>query len=69
MRSHQFASKTQRIQVGNRQFVGVVIIIPIVIDMHGNRFEIFTLVSEIHENIDLVFGKKNIFELESIINS
>ena len=43
-------------------------IIPIVIYIHGYRFEIFTLVSEIHENVDLVFGIKNIFELEGIIN-
>ena len=47
----------------------VLFLIPIVIDIHGDRFKIFTLVSEIHENIDLVFGIKNIFELESIINS
>ena len=37
------ASKTQRIQVGNGQFVSVLFIIPIVIDIHGHRFEIFTL--------------------------
>ena len=37
--------------------------------MHGHRFEIYTLVSEIHENVDLVFGIKNVFELESVINS
>ena len=36
---------------------------------HGHRFEIITLVSEIHENTDLVFGINNIFELEGIINS
>ena len=36
--------------------------------IHGHRFEIFTLVLEIHENIDLVLGIKNIFELEGIIN-
>ena len=59
----------QRIQVGNGQFVSVLFIIPIVIDIHGHRFEIFTLMSEIHENVDLVFGMKNIFELEGIINS
>ena len=41
----------------------------IVMDIHGDRFEIFTLVSEIHENVDLVLGIKNIFELEGIINS
>ena len=38
-------------------------------DIHGHRFEIFTLVSEIHENVDLVLGINNIFELEGIINS
>ena len=65
----KFASKTQRIQVGTGQYVSMLFIIPIVIDMHGHKFEIFTLVSEIHENVDLVLGMKNIFELEGIINS
>ena len=37
--------------------------------MHGPRFEIYTLVSEIHTNIDLVLGIKNVFELEGVINS
>ena len=41
----KFASKTQRIQVGNGQFVSVLFIIPMIIDMHGHRFEIHTLVS------------------------
>ena len=50
----KFASKTQRIQVGNVQYVSVLFIIPVVIDIHGHRFDIFTLVSEIHEDIDLV---------------
>ena len=65
----KFASKTQRIQVGNGQYVSVLFIIPLVIDIHGHRFEICTLVSEIHETVDLVLGIKNIFELEGIINS
>ena len=43
--------------------------IEIVIDMHGHMFEIFMLVSEIHENIDLALGIKNILELEGITNS
>ena len=34
-----------------------------------HRFEIFTLVSEIHENVDLVIGIKNLFELEGVIDS
>ena len=37
--------------------------------MHGHRFEIYTLVSEILENVDLVLGIKNVFKLESVINS
>ena len=34
-----------------------------------HRFEIFTLVSEIHENVDLVLRIKNLFELEGVIDS
>ena len=48
----KFASKTQRIQVGNGQCVSVLFIIPANIDVHGHRFEIYTLVSEIHENVN-----------------
>ena len=65
----EFASKTQRIQVGNGQFVSVLFIIPIVVDIYRHRIEIYMLVSEIHENVHLVLGIKNIFELEGIINS
>ena len=52
----KFTSKTQRIQVGSGQFKSVLFIIPIKIDIHRHRFEIYTLVSEIHENVDLVLG-------------
>ena len=65
----KFALKTQIIQVGNGQFVSVLFILPIIIDIHGPRFEIYILVSEKHENVDLVFGIKNIFEIEGFINS
>ena len=65
----KFASKTQRIQVGNGQFVSVLFIIPIIIDVHGHGFEIYTLISEIHENVDLVLGIENVFKLEGVINS
>ena len=57
-----FASKTQRIQVGNCQCVSVLFIMSVIVDIHGHRFEIYTLVSEIHENVDLVLGIKNVFE-------
>ena len=64
----KFALRTQRIQVGNGQFVSILFIIPIIVDINGHRFKIYTLVSEIHENVDLVLGIKNIFELEGVIN-
>ena len=63
----KFASKMQRIQVGNGQCVSVLFIIPVIIDVHGHRFEIHTLVSEIH--VDLVLDIKNVFKLEGVINS
>ena len=53
----KFASTTQRIQDGNSQCVSVFFIIPVIVDIH--RFKIYTLVSEIHENVDLVLGIKN----------
>ena len=65
----KFVSKTQRIQVGNGQYISALFIIPIIIDICGHKFKIYTLLSEIHDNIDLVLGIKNIFELEGIINS
>ena len=58
----KFASTTQEVQVGNGQCVAVLFVIPVIVDIHGYRFEIFTLVSEIHHNIDLVLCMKNMFE-------
>ena len=65
----KFASETQRIQVGNGHCVSILFIIPVIIDVHRHRFEIDTLVSEIHENVDLVLGIKNVFELDGVINT
>ena len=65
----KFASRTQRIQVGNGQCVTVLFIILVIVDIQGHRFEIYTLVSEIHENVDLGLGIKNVFKLEGIIKS
>ena len=55
-------STTTRIQVGNRQYVGVLFVIPVIMTIQKHRFEIFTLVSEIHKNVDLVMGIKNLFD-------
>ena len=47
----------------------VLFIIPVIIDVHRHRFEIYILVLKIHENVDLVWGIKNVFEFEGVINS
>ena len=65
----KFASKTQRIQVGNGQYVGVLFVIPVIVEINGHRLEVFTLVSEIFDNVDMVLGIKNLFELEGVIDS
>ena len=65
----KFTSTTARIQVGNGQYVCILFIILVIMTIQNHRFEIFTLVSEIHENVDLVLGIKNLFELEEVIDS
>ena len=65
----KFTSSTKLIQVGNGQYVGVLFVIPVIITIKNHRLEIFTLVLEIHENVDLVLGIKNLFELEGVIDS
>ena len=65
----KFTSTTTRIQVESRQYIGVLFVIPIIMTIQNHRFEIFTLISEIHENVDLVIVVKNLFELEGVIDS
>ena len=65
----KFASKTQRIQVGNGQYVGVLFVIPVIVVINKHRLEVFTLVSEIFDNVDVVLGIKNLFEIEGVIDT
>ena len=64
----KFPSTTQRMQVGNVWYVSVLSVISITVDIHGHRFEIYTWVSKIHKNIDIVLGIKSLFGLEGVIN-
>ena len=65
----KFALKTQIIHVGNGQYVSVLFLILVIIEIAGHRFEIYMLVPEIHDNADLVLGIKNVFQLEGVFNS
>ena len=64
----KIASRTQRIQVDNGQYVSILFVITIIVNIGDHMFEIYTLVFKIHENVDLVLGIKNMFELEGVIN-
>ena len=65
----KFASKMQGIQEGNGQYVGFLFVIPVIVEINKHRLEVFTLVSEIFDNIDMVLGIKNLFELEDVIDT
>ena len=65
----KFASKTQRIQVGNGQYVSILFMILVIVEICGHRLEVFILVSEIFDNVDMILGIKNILELEGVIDS
>ena len=65
----KFASKTQRIQVGNGQYVGVLFVLQVIVEINKHRLEVFMLVSVIFDNVDMVLGIKNLFELECVIDS
>ena len=41
----------------------------VIVEICSHRLEVFTLVSEIFDNVDMVLGIKNIFELEGVTDS
>ena len=59
----------QRIQVGNGQYVGVLFVIPVIVEINEHRLEVFTLVSEIFDNVNMVLGIKKFFEIEGVIDT
>ena len=65
----KFALKTQRIQIGNGQYVGVLFVIPVIVGINKHRLEVCTLVLEIFDNVDMVLGIKNLFEIEGVIDT
>ena len=65
----KFTSKMQRIQLGNGQYVGVLFVIPVIVEINNHRMEVFTLISEIFDNVDIVLGIKNLFEIEGVIDT
>ena len=57
------------IRIGNGSIVPALFVIPILFMACGHTFEIFTIVAEIDNDMDLVFGFKNMVETEGLLNT
>ena len=64
----KFHSTIRNLQVGNGELVAVLFVIPFIFKVGKHMFEIYTLVSEIQQSIDLIFGVKNMFEIEGEVS-
>ena len=65
----KFSTASKGIIVRNGQLVSVMFIIPITSSIQGHVFEIFTMVADIHEGIDIVFRLRNMTEIEDEIST
>ena len=50
-------------------YFNVLFMLAVITDIHLHSFKKYRLVCEMHDNVDLVWGVKIIYELESIINA
>ena len=57
------------IRIGNGSIVPALFVIPILFMACGHTFEIFTIVAEIDDDMDLVFGFKNMVETKGLLNT
>ena len=64
----KFNSTVKNLQVGNGELVATLFVIPFVYKVGKHMFEVYTLVSEIQQNMDIILGVKNMFEIEGEIS-
>ena len=64
----KFNSTVRKLQVGNGELVATLFVIPFVFKVGRHLFEVYTLVSEIQQNMDIILGVKNMFEIEGEIS-
>ena len=65
----KFSTTCTGIKIGNGSIIPILFVIPIQFITHGHVFEIYTIVAEIDDGMDLVFGFKNIAETEGRLNT
>ena len=64
----KFKSTVRNLQVGNGELVATLFFIPFVFKIGRHLFEVYPLVSEIQQNMDIILGIKNMFEIEGEIS-
>ena len=65
----KFVTTCTGIRIGNGSIVPALFVIPLLFMTCGHTFEIFTIVAEIDDDMDLVFGLKNMVETEGMLNT
>ena len=65
----KFTTTYTGIKIGNGSIVQVLFVIPLLFMCHGHVFAIYTIVADIDDGIDLVFGFKNMVETEGMLNT
>ena len=64
----KFNSTVKNLQVGNGELVATLFVIPFAFKIGKHMFEVYTLVLEIQQNMDIILGVKNMFEIEGEIS-
>ena len=64
----RFNSMVRNLQVGNGELVATLFVIPFIFKIGNHLSEIYTLVSEIQQNMDIILGVKNMFEIEGEVS-
>ena len=64
----KFNSAIRNLQVGNGELVATLFVIPFVFKVGKHLFEVYTLVSEIQQNMDIILGVRNMFEIEGEVS-
>ena len=65
----KFVTTCTGIRIGNGSIVQALFVIPLLFMASGHTFEIFTIVAEVDDDMDLVFGFKNMTETEGMLNT
>ena len=64
----KFNLMVRNLQVGIGELVGTLFVIPFIFKIGNHLFKIYTLVSEIQQNMDIILGIKNMFEIEGEVS-